>query len=116
MIRFKILLMIAFLPALLMTGCEKGENEDWTEEVMLTVASEKFDFYPFENIGIPGGGVYVKEDKANYWTPLPLEFIEGFTYEEGYEYRLRVQKIHLANPPADGFIFEYKLIAIVSKA
>jgi hypothetical protein len=106
---------IAFLPVFLMAGCENGENEDWTEEVLLTVASEKVDFYPFIHIGIPGEGISIKEDKANHWTSLPLDFIEGFTYEEGYEYRLRVQKTHLANPPEDGFIFKYKLIAIVSK-
>jgi hypothetical protein len=43
--------MNAFLPVLLMTGRENGENQDWTEEVMLTVAAEKVEFYPLENIG-----------------------------------------------------------------
>jgi hypothetical protein len=92
-----------------------NEDKDRTEDIVLTVASEKVDFYSFENIGIPGKGISIKEDKENQWTSLPLGFIEGFTYEEGYEYRLKVQKTHLANPPADGFIFKYKLITVVSK-
>jgi hypothetical protein len=67
-------------------------------------------------IGIPSEDISVKEDKENDWMSLPLEFIEGFTYyEEGYEYRLRVQKTHLVNPPEDSFIFKYKLIAIISR-
>jgi hypothetical protein len=114
--RFKtFLIIVACFSVLLITGCENGEDKDWTKEIMVTVASKKVDFYPFINIGIPSEGISVKEDNANHWSSFPLEFIEGFTYEEGYEYRLKVQKIHLVNPPEDGFIFNYKLIVIVSK-
>ncbi|MDR1673242.1 MAG: DUF4377 domain-containing protein [Bacteroidales bacterium] len=33
---------------------------------------------------------------------IPLNAIEDFNYEVGHEYRLKVLKTHLANPPADG--------------
>lgn len=46
---------------------------------------------------------------------LTLQQIEGFEYEEGYEYRVRVTITTLSTPPADGPIETYKLIDILSK-
>jgi hypothetical protein len=113
-----VIVLSVFIGNFLMSCLSLNDNEDKdrTEEVMLTVASKKVDFYPFENIGIPSEGISVKEDNANYWTSFPLTAIEGFVYEEGYEYRLKVRKIHLANPPEDGFRFKYKLITVVSSS
>ncbi|MDI1446572.1 DUF4377 domain-containing protein [Polyangium sp. 6x1] len=41
--------------------------------------------------------------------------IEGFTYEEGYAYELRVKVETVANPPADGSSRRTVLVKIVSK-
>ena len=41
--------------------------------------------------------------------------IEGFTYEEGYKYALKVLVTQLKNPPADGHSETYKLLNIISK-
>lgn len=41
--------------------------------------------------------------------------IEGFKYEEGYEYEILVNKKVIDNPPADGPSFVYKLVNIVKK-
>jgi heat shock protein HslJ len=41
--------------------------------------------------------------------------IEGFTYEPGFEYELRVNKVEVANPPADGSSLRYELVAVVNK-
>jgi hypothetical protein len=108
-----------------MTGCEIfgfagfAEKKDWTEEAMLTVASEHVIFYQWKGDDMPVEVVDVKDDNLDYWHTVPLivvgRYIEGFTYEKGYEYRLKVLKIHLANPPADGVDFKYKLISIISK-
>lgn len=41
--------------------------------------------------------------------------IQGFTYEEGYKYALRVQITNLISPPADGHSENYQLLDIISK-
>lgn len=41
--------------------------------------------------------------------------IEGFEYERGYEYVIKVRKKEIANPPADRASFVYVLEKIVSK-
>lgn len=41
--------------------------------------------------------------------------IAGFSYEEGYRYKLRVKEIKIKNPPADASRLQYQLIKIVSK-
>ncbi len=44
-----------------------------------------------------------------------VEYLEGFDYEWGYEYRVKLKEITLANPPEDGSSIEYKLLEIISK-
>lgn len=41
--------------------------------------------------------------------------IEGFDYESGYRYLVRVSRHRLRNPPADGSSIEYRLIRIESR-
>lgn len=41
--------------------------------------------------------------------------IEGFTFEPGYQYVLRVARREIASPPADGSSVEYMLVRVVSK-
>ncbi|MDR1645087.1 MAG: DUF4377 domain-containing protein [Tannerellaceae bacterium] len=106
---------ISFFTLLMMVGCEDSENKDWTEEVLITVASEFVDYHPIEGNGTTSNGLHIKEDNISYWIKIPLNDIEDFNYEVGYEYRLRVLKTHLVNPPADGSAFKYKLIEIMSK-
>jgi hypothetical protein len=40
---------------------------------------------------------------------------EGFAYESGYTYVLRVAERDVRNPPADGSSLAYRLLAVVSK-
>jgi hypothetical protein len=42
--------------------------------------------------------------------------IEGFAYEPGYRYRLRVSQRAVRNPPADGSSIAYRLVRVESKA
>lgn len=42
--------------------------------------------------------------------------IQGFEYEAGYVYDLKVEVIHIPNPPQDGSSLEYKLIEVLSKS
>ena len=55
------------------SGCSDDDDKDWNESINLFVASEIVDFYPFENTGTPIGGVNVREETTNLWTPLPLD-------------------------------------------
>ena len=41
--------------------------------------------------------------------------IEGFAFEEGYRWRLEVERRHVPNPPADGSSVAYRLLRVVSK-
>ncbi len=44
-----------------------------------------------------------------------LEFIDNFSFEWGYYYKLKVKKTELASPPMDGSSVEYDLVKVVSK-
>lgn len=48
------------------------------------------------------------------WT-LFYSQIEGFTFEEGFAYELKIRKEPVANPPADGSSIRYILVEQVSK-
>lgn len=50
---------------------------------------------------------------------LPWQYfyseIEGFTFEPGFDYELRVREEKVANPPADGSSLRWTLVKVVSK-
>ena len=56
----------------------------------------------------------VREGEGTEWT-LFYSPIEGFTYEEGTKYELRVSVEKNPQPMADGGSLRYKLVEIVSK-
>lgn len=56
----------------------------------------------------------VKEQSATEWQPLVMGGIEGFEYEQGHAYELKVRKTTLANPPQDGANRTYRLIEIIN--
>lgn len=56
----------------------------------------------------------IKEKLADQWQNF-YGNIEGFTYEEGYQYLLRVKVSKVKNPPADGSSLIYTLDQIVEK-
>ena len=41
--------------------------------------------------------------------------IEGFNYEKGYEYKLKVKRTEVANPAADASKYKYQLKRVISK-
>ena len=53
----------------------------------------------------------VKENPEDEWKLFYSE-IEGFEYQAGKVYTLTVEVIPVENPPADGSMFEYKLVSI----
>ena len=56
----------------------------------------------------------VKESPASDYT-LYYSQIEGFDYEEGYEYTLVVREVKIENPPADAPDRKWVLVSVASK-
>ncbi|MET0411565.1 MAG: DUF4377 domain-containing protein [Polyangiaceae bacterium] len=56
----------------------------------------------------------VRNTESEAWRNL-FASIEGFEYEPGNSYELRVEVTAIANPPADAASLKYKLKEVVSK-
>lgn len=56
----------------------------------------------------------VRESESDEWT-LFYSNIEGFDYEEGTRYELRVRVEKVDDPPADGSSLRYVLLEVVSE-
>jgi len=56
----------------------------------------------------------IKEKIVDEWT-IFYDQIEGFNYEEGYEYLLNVKIKTIKNPPADGSNLKYTLVEVFEK-
>ncbi len=102
---------------LLCFACSDNTNEDWSEIVNLYVSNELADYTPWgaPEEAQPLKGMKVKENENDDWFVIPIGAIEGFSYEEGYFYLLKIEKTHFANPASDGMNMKYKLIDILSK-
>ncbi|MDE6573864.1 MAG: DUF4377 domain-containing protein [Muribaculaceae bacterium] len=53
------------------------------------------------------------EDFPGEWRNLSMTAIEGFNYEAGHMYTLKVRRTILANPPADASSYTYRLLEIL---
>jgi len=56
----------------------------------------------------------VKEKPGDDWT-MYYDQIQGFDYEPGYEYELRIVEEEVENPPADASSIRWTLVEVVSK-
>jgi heat shock protein HslJ len=56
----------------------------------------------------------IREKQTDPWSNF-YGTIEGFTYEEGFEYLIKVKETKIKNPPADGSSLKYTLIEILRK-
>lgn len=93
-----------------MTQCTTTSNASGADEKTFIVGPETADC-----TGVaPMKCLQVKEKASENWTNFYTN-IEGFTYEPGYEYVLKVKTEKIANPPADGSSIKYTLIKQVSK-
>ncbi|MBQ8501073.1 MAG: DUF4377 domain-containing protein [Bacteroides sp.] len=79
----------------------------------MSVSSETGVMYPpFFEEGVECMLV-MSEDNPGVWEHLGFGAIEGFTYERGHEYYLRVIRTILANPPMDASNRTYSLKDII---
>jgi hypothetical protein len=56
----------------------------------------------------------VREAAHEEWR-LFYDHIEGFTFEEGFRYSLRVSRTRISDPVADGSAFRYRLVDVLSR-
>lgn len=80
------------------------------EIVKYTIASKTIDC---EGVA-PQKCLLVKRGDATEWEYF-YDAINGFTYEEGYEYELEVREIEVENVPADASSIKYELVNEISK-
>ena len=101
----------------LFSGCIRFDDDpkDVFDEIAMSISSETGEMYP------PFGGINhpiecmlaMSEDYPGEWIKLGFNSIEGFTYERGHEYELRVIRRILANPPMDSSNRTYSLKDII---
>ena len=98
-------------------SCEKDIPEDWNEVINLYVDAELGEYRPWGHPedADPLDGLKIKENKDADWEIIPMDGIDGFTHSLGWAFYLEVEKVHLANPPADASNIRYRLIKIVEE-
>jgi hypothetical protein len=105
--------------ALVMIGlaaCSRGTAPPVTAAA--PVGIEKTFFVAAERKPCTGVGpmecLQVREAADRPWQYFYSD-IEGFTFEPGFDYELRVREEKVANPPADGSSLRWTLVRVVSK-
>ena len=112
----KLILSFLLIAAFLLSGCGDDEPKDVVREIAMSISSETGVMYALfdDNHERPIECMLVmSEDNPGVWKPLGFNGIEGFTYERGHEYELRVKRTILANPPMDASDRTYSLISIL---
>jgi hypothetical protein len=102
-------LLTIFLISLLTIGCKK--DKDFVTKTFI-VASHKITYTNF--FGQTVSNIQVKENPADPFRVLG-QLIEGFNYEEGFEYTILVKEYTLPDPPADASNLRYVLTRILNK-
>lgn len=92
-------------------SCQKSIDADDVWEERWTIASEKTECMGMDMM-VPCYWVKVNDNPV--WEKKD-EVIEGFLYEEGYEYVVDLKVARLKNPPADAGSRKYSLIRIISR-
>lgn len=105
------------LACVLAIACDKGNDlTDKTKDIIMSVSEEPGVMYDIfddeEKYPIPCMRV-MDEDFPGVWRNLSMTAIEGFNYEPGHMYTLKVRRTILANPPADASSYTYRLLEIL---
>lgn len=101
-------LLLLLLAAFAFTACDKNDDyevREWTIASQLGIAHGSHTLQPV---------LLVKTNNDTSWRAV-YSGIEGFDYEPGYEYRLRIMATQLSDPPQDGSSVRYTLLEQLSK-
>ena len=112
-------LAFAMLVAFSLASCSSDDDndKDIVNEINMSVSAEPGVMYDlFDSMGEhPIECMRVMtEDEPGQWQNLHFSDIKGFTYERGHEYKLRVKRTILDNPPQDASNRTYELVRILS--
>lgn len=102
-------ILTLLLAAFACTACDKDDEYEiceWTVASQLGIAHGPHTLQPV---------LLVKANDDTSWRAL-YGGIEGFEYQPGYEYRLRIKAEQLPDPPQDGSSIRYTLLEQISKA
>jgi len=102
--------------SLCFSSCLSDEEDKpvWSEVVNLYISAETGEYTPWDS-DKEFEGMKIRENESEDWQVVHFESVEGFTYEKGYKYYLKTEKIHLGKPLQDASDIKYKLIDILSK-
>ena len=102
-------ILTLLLAACVCTACDKDDEyaiREWTVASQLGIAHGASTLQPV---------LLVKANDDTSWRAL-YGGIEGFEYQPGYEYRLRIKAEQLPDTPQDGSSIRYTLLEQISKA
>ena len=102
-------ILTLLLAACVCTACDKDDEyeiREWTVASQLGIAHGASTLQPV---------LLVKANDDTSWRAV-YQGIEGFDFEAGYEYRLRIKAEQLPDPPQDGSSIRYTLLEQISKA
>jgi heat shock protein HslJ len=80
------------------------------QRMIFYVADTKADCY-----GVSSRPCLQVKEKPGEPYALFYSGIDGFTYEEGYNYKLEIMRVKRENPPADASAYTYYLIKVLNK-
>lgn len=101
-------IILLFISAFALTACDKEDDysvREWTVASQLGISHGYFALQPV---------LLVKANDDTSWRAL-YEGIEGFDFQPGYEYRLRIKARQLSDPPQDASSIRYSLLELISK-
>lgn len=111
----KLIIPIIFIVCLFVAACRDDEPKDMTKDIMMSVSEEPgvmYDLFDDEGKNPIMCLRVMDEDFPGEWRNLSMNAVEGFEYEIGHMYTIRVRRTILANPPADASAYTYKLLSI----
>lgn len=108
-------LFLLLLTILALTSClDDDTQKDKVETMNVTISAMTYIDSPVM-VSYPMEGMWAKVGNDEDYQFLTFNEIEGFTFEPGYTYELRVERTTLGNPPADASMYTYRLIEELSK-
>ena len=99
--------------ALLTISCNRDENSNKISIVTATVYHKYVDYAIPPDFNVIKA-IKIKESNSGEW--IIIAGIDGFVYDENFEYQLKLEKTYLSNPPLDSpSNSTYRLLEILAK-
>ena len=114
MIKKVLTLNFGLVAAMCFTACSDDIPKDNTELITIWISAETTTVYD-EWLDADMECMLVKFSPDSEWEPMYLGMIQGFAYEKGVEYELRVYRSTQVNGPGAGVTFAYHLDKIISQ-